>query len=283
MLRTEKPDFVEVITNVETHARFVKLAAELQIPVICQKPMAPSLAEAAEMIRVCKDAGVPFFIHENFRFQTPVMALKSVLDAGTIGTPFRARLDFNSSFPVFDNQPALRDLEQFILADVGTHILDLGRFFFGEMESVYCRTHSSRLDIRGEDVATVVLSTRAAGMPVVCNMSYASRIENESFPETLAFVEGNLGSAELAPDYSLRVTTAAGTHVSRVPPASYPWVDPRYAVVHSSIVDCNRDMLAALQTGKLPRTHAADNLRTLQLVFAAYQSAGENRVINIQP
>ena len=281
MLRAVRPDFLDVITDVETHARFVELAAHYRIPVICQKPMAPNLATARALVATCERAGVPFFIHENWRWQHPFRELKRVLDSGVIGSVFRARVDFSNSFPVFDNQPFLRELEQFILTDIGSHILDTARFLFGEASQLFCQTSRIHADIRGEDVATVMMEM--GGATVTCNISYASRVEHDRFPETFVFVEGRAGSVELAPDHGLRVTTAAGTTARRVPPPQYAWADARYALVHSSIVACHANLLHALQTGGLAETHAADNLRTLELVFAAYDSARARQVVTFQP
>ena len=67
LFRREPLDFIDIITNVETHSQFVHLAAVHGLPVICQKPMATSLEEAEQMVRVCREAGVPFFVHENWR------------------------------------------------------------------------------------------------------------------------------------------------------------------------------------------------------------------------
>src|ERR1035437_6178996 len=92
LLRCEKPDFVDIVTSPFTLHHFVKLVAAHKIPVISQKPMAPSLAIAEESLRVCREAGVPYFIHENWRWQTQLRELKRVLDSGVIGTPFRARI-----------------------------------------------------------------------------------------------------------------------------------------------------------------------------------------------
>ena len=55
---------------------------------------------------------------------------------------------------------------------MGSHILDVARFLFGEADSLYCQTHRVHRDIRGEDVATVMLRMRAA-TTVVCEMAYA--------------------------------------------------------------------------------------------------------------
>ena len=281
LIREVQPDFLDVITDVETHAQFVQLAATRRIPVICQKPMAPNLATAREMAATCARAGVPCFIHENWRWQHPFRELKRVLDSGVIGGVFRGRIDYANSFPVFENQPFLRELEQFILTDIGSHILDTARFLFGEASRLSCQTSRVHADIKGEDVATVMMEI--GGATVTCNMSYASRVEHDRFPETFVFVEGSEGSVELAPDHWLRVTTANGTTSRRVPPPYYAWADPRYALVHSSIVACHTNLLHALQTSTLPETDAADNLRTLQLVFAAYDSARERRVIELSP
>jgi predicted dehydrogenase len=278
MLRRERLDFLDIITDVSTHATFVKLAAARGLPVICQKPMATSPGEAEEMVRVCREAGVSFFIHENWRWQKPIRMLKDELVSGVIGAPFRARIDFCTSFPVFDNQPFLKEVDRFILADIGSHILDVARFLFGEVEDLYCRTRRIRADIRGEDVATVVLST-VNGTTVICNMSYASRTEHERFPETYIFVEGTEGSLELGPDYWIRVTTTAGTRSRRFPPPRYVWADPAYDLVHASIVPCNANLLQGLQGTGRAETTAEDNLKTVKLVFGAYESAGTGAVI----
>jgi len=228
---------VDIITDVDSHRHFVEMAAAHRLPTICQKPMAPTLADARAMIEACRRAEVPFWVHENWRWQTPLRELKRVMDEGTIGPIFRARLQFSCSFPVFDNQPFLKDLEQFILTDIGSHLLDTARFLFGEANSLYCHTSRVHRDIRGEDVATVMM--QMGGATVVCEMSYASRLEGERFPQTFALLEGERGSVELATDYWIRVTTDGGTHARRYPPPRYAWADPAYDVVHSSIVACN--------------------------------------------
>jgi predicted dehydrogenase len=274
-------DVADVITDVNTHESFVRLAAARGVPVICQKPMAPTLAVAEGMVAACRSAGVPYFVHENWRWQTPLRALAAVLRDGRIGRPFRARVDFVTGFPVFANQPFLRELDQFILTDIGSHILDAARFLFGEVTSLYCQTKRVHRDIKGEDVATVMMRS-AAGATVTCNMAYAENpLEHDRFPETFVFVEAEDGSAELGPDYWLRVTTKSGTHATRHPPPRYGWADPAYDVVQASIVPCNANLLTALRGEAPAETTGEDNLKTVRLVFAAYESAANDRVVQI--
>ena len=279
LLRNERLDFVDICTNVETHARFTRLAAAQGLPVVCQKPMATSLTEAREMLKACQRAGVPLFINENWRWQHPIRQFKAGLDAGRIGKPFRARIDYRNSFPVFDNQPFLKDLEEFILTDIGSHILDTARFLFGEASSLYCQVNRVHPDIRGEDVATVMMRM-GEGVTVVCEMSYATRREHDRFPETYIQVEGSVGFLELAHDFWIRETTAAGVRAQRHPPPRYPWADPAYDVVHASVVPAQADFVRALQGGGAAETTGADNLKTMQLVFGAYQSANRDQALD---
>ncbi len=275
----EQVDFVDIITDVYTHSKFVLMAAERKIPVICQKPMAPSLAEAERMVAACQEASVPFFIHENWRWQTPIRQLKRLLDEGHIGTPFRARIDMISGFPVFVNQPFLKDLKEFILTDLGSHTLDVARFLFGEAESLYCQINRIHPDIKGEDVATVMM-WMGGRTTVIVEMAYAENyVERECFPQTLFFIEGDRGSIEVAPDYWIRVTTRDGTHARRYPPPRYHWADPAYDVVHASIVPCHANLLQALRREGPAETTGEDNLKTVRLVFAAYESARTGQVI----
>ncbi|MHB1294818.1 MAG: Gfo/Idh/MocA family protein [Anaerolineae bacterium] len=88
----EQLDVVGVITDVASHPDMVCLSAKHHIPVICQKPMAPTLSAAEEMVGACQAAGVPFFVHENRRWQAPIRAFRAELEAGRIGRPFRARM-----------------------------------------------------------------------------------------------------------------------------------------------------------------------------------------------
>lgn len=277
LLENETLDFVDIITDVDTHAHLTKLAAQKGVAVICQKPMASSLEAATDMVKSCKENSVSFFIHENFRWQAPVRAVKEALDSGVIGRPFKARVSFLSAFPVFDNQPFLAQLDHFIITDVGSHVLDICRFLFGEAKSLYCLTQRINPKIKGEDVANVLMKMES-GLHCYAEMSYASLMEKEAFPQTLVMIEGEKGSMHLTNDFELSITTGSGTTLSVIKPQMYPWVDPDYAVVHSSIVACNKDILNGLAGGHCETT-GEDNLRTVQLVWAAYESARDKKII----
>ena len=262
LLQKEELDFIDIITEVPAHAPLVYLAAKYKVPVICQKPMAPDYETARKMVDTCRQAGIPFFVHENYRWQTPVRTAKKLLDQGHLGRPFRGR---------FQCGPIPGD---------AIHQLDLARFFFGEAHSIYCQHLRTRGDIQGEDVASITLKMENA----ICNveMSFVSKTEWGHFPEELIYIEGTKGTLELAPDFWIRVTTAEGTWSRRYLPPRYPWADPNYDVNHASMVPLHQDLLRAFRTGEPPENTGEDNLKTMQLVYAAYESAAKNQVIEIK-
>lgn len=278
LLEKETLDFVDIISDVTTHVDFTLMAAEKGLSVICQKPMAASLGDARTMVQACKNKGVNLFIHENFRWQAPIRTLKKALDSGVIGEPFKGRVSFVSGFPVFDNQPFLAEQEHFILTDIGSHTLDICRALFGEARSLYCLTKRVNRKIKGEDVANVLMEMQS-GLHCFAEMSYASILEKEAFPETLVLIEGDKGSLHLSNEFILKTTTKLGTTSQVIRPAMYPWVVPSYAVVHSSIVDCNLDLLKGLRGGR-SETTGEDNLKTVELVWRSYESAASGKVIH---
>jgi len=279
LLKKEKLDFVDIITDVDTHLRFTKMAAKRGLDVVCQKPMASSWSDARKLVEACKKNKVKLFINENFRWQAPIRRVKKIMESGIIGDVFKARVSFCSAFPVFDNQPFLAELEQFILTDIGSHILDVCRYLLGDANLLYCQTKRVNPKIKGEDIANVLMEMKN-GSHCIVEMSYASRLEKEVFPQTLVLAEGTRGSVKLDPDFEIKITTEEGTVVEIVKPVMYPWLDPDYAVVHSSIVDAQRDILEGLRGGKAETT-GRDNLKTIKLVYSSYKSAKSGEVIKV--
>jgi len=279
LLRTEALDFVDIITDNDSHGRFTAMAAARHLPVICQKPLAPTLTEARAMAETCRAAGVKLLVHENWRWQQPIRELKRVLDTAVIGRPVRASLEIITGVDDYVNQPFLKGLDRLLLADTGIHVLDTLRFLFGEVSTLWCHNIRVQPDVKGEDMSTILLRLRN-GMSVSVRLGMARvPVERDFYVQTHVFVEGQQGSMELAPDYWVRVTTADGTVARRHPPTRYGWADPVYDVSMASIVDCHANLLADLRGEGTAETTAADNLKSLELLEACYSSAATGHLV----
>jgi predicted dehydrogenase len=282
LFKKEKLDFVDIITDVDTHALFVEMAVRNGIKhIICQKPMAPDFETAKRMVKICHAAGANLYIHENYRWQAPVRRFKDIIDSGVVGKPFKARVTFLSGFPVFDNQPFLKELDHFILTDMGSHVLDVCRFLFGECDELWCESRAINKGIKGEDIAVLLMAMKN-GMPVYTEMSYASIVEHDTFSTLNILVEGEKGSVFLGPKFEIRTTTRKGTVSETVTFPSYPWADPDYIVNHESGIHINRNILHAIQGKGIAENRGDDNLETVRLIWAGYESASTGKKIKIE-
>ena len=97
-------------------------------------------------------------MHENFRFQTPLMKVKEVLDSpASIGEPSWARISFRTGYDIYKGQPYFYGEERFVILDLGVHVVDLARYFLGEVERVSCETQKRNPKVKAEDTATMLL------------------------------------------------------------------------------------------------------------------------------
>ncbi|WLS11314.1 Gfo/Idh/MocA family oxidoreductase (plasmid) [Shinella sumterensis] len=273
-------DFVDIATTVGSHRALVELAASHKVPAICQKPFAPTLADAKAMVAAADAAGIPLMIHENFRWQTPILAVKAVLDSGAIGEPFWGRVSFRSGFDVFSGQPYLAKGKRFIIEDLGIHSLDIARFLFGDASRMTARTRRVNPDIAGEDVATMMLD-HDNGITSIVDVSYATKLPEEPFPETFVEIDGTRGTLRLGKDYKLTVHGPDGTVQRVVAPNLLPWASRPWHNIQESVALIQKHWAERLAEGRDPDTSGRDNLKTFALVEAAYLSAesGETVVI----
>jgi predicted dehydrogenase len=279
MFAKERLDFVDIATTAPSHRPLVELAARYRVPAICQKPFAPVIDDARAMVAACERAGVPLMVHENFRWQSPLMAVKQVLDSGAIGTPYWGRVSFRSGYDVFAGQPYLAEGERFIVEDLGVHVLDTARFLFGDVARLTARLQRVNPKVRGEDVATMLLA-HENGITSVVDCSYSSKLEEELFPQTLVEIDGSEGSLRLRANYQLTVTSRGRSETRDVSPVLKPWAQKPWHNVQESVFNIQKHWVECLTTGREPATSGRDNLKTFQLVEAAYRSGATGETVN---
>jgi predicted dehydrogenase len=281
MLEAEILDFADVATTLASHRPLVELTAANGLATICQKPFASMLEDGAAMVEACRKAGVPLMVHENFRWQSPIRAVKDCITGGAIGTPFWGRVSFRSAYDVYAAQPYLATDNRFIIQDLGIHILDIARFLLGDVARIAASTKRINPNIQAEDVATMML-IHEQGATSIVDCSYATALERENFPETLIEIDGSEGTLRLAADYQLTLQTKGGTERRDVSPPLLSWAERPWHNVQESVFNIQKHFIECLETGAEPETSGRDNLKTLALVYAAYESAAQgNRMIEM--
>ncbi|NHZ70451.1 MAG: Gfo/Idh/MocA family oxidoreductase [Proteobacteria bacterium] len=290
LLESEDVDFVDIATAPQIHREQVLAAAGAGVHVFCQKPFAPSMPEALEMVEACESAGVRCIVNENWRWRRWYRDLKEMLDEGVIGTPRYARLYHHDDavLPIPDSsnptllarQPYVATMPRLLIYEVGVHYIDVMRFLFGDVDRVLAHTsHISPL-VEGEDLAMLMMGF-GDDMVGLIDISWGSFTPEERRGARGALesfvVEGDAGTIELDPlhDDSFIVTTAKGTERRSAHPhqtRSEAYQDS-YLAAHSHFIDC-------LRTGSTAENDARDNLKTLSIALAGYESAHRSRWVS---
>ena len=278
LLAKERVDFVDIVTRMESHLPMVKLAAGHGVDIILQKPLAPDWSEAREVVNTARQGRVRLAIHENFRWQSPMRKLKGVIDSGAIGKPTWARVAFRTGYDIYAVQPYLHQAKRYAILDVGIHMLDLARFFLGDVERVSCETQTRNPENVGEDTATIVMRHHSGAVSIVeCSME--SRIDPDPFPETLVTIEGDRGSASIGPGLTAHVTSGGRTQEMDFSSPLLPWTSQPWHTVQESVLRTQEAIVRAWRSGKHPESTGDDNLKTYALVEAAYEAARVGRSV----
>ncbi|WP_417258018.1 Gfo/Idh/MocA family protein [Celeribacter sp.] len=272
-------DFVDIATTVSSHRPLVEMAAQAGVHIICQKPFAETMDDARAMVAAADAAGKTLMVHENFRWQSAIQAALKVVKSGAIGEPFFCRVSFRSGYDVFSGQPYLAEGKRFIIEDLGIHILDIARAFVGDVVQMSATTRRINPAIKGEDVATMLLRHEGGATSVV-DCSYATQRRPETFPQSLLEIDGPKGTVRLDAGYVLTVQNESET-VTDVSPPVLPWAEKPWHNIQESVFAIQQHFVDCLKAGKQPETSGADNLKTLALVEAAYQSAEQGRMIEV--
>ena len=175
MLERERLDAIDVATPRETHAPLCRLAADRGLAIICQKPLAPTLEEAASLIA---DVGgrVRLMVHENWRFRPHYRRIAAWLRDGRIGgirtvtmTLLTSGLiaDASGRAPAIERQPMFATLERLLVMEVLIHHVDTLRFLLGPLTLRSAAIGRSSRLVRGEDRASMFMTTAAGGVVVV--------------------------------------------------------------------------------------------------------------------
>ena len=278
LFEAENLDFVDIATRTETHLDIVSLAAKHGVRMIVQKPLAPDWATCLEMVRLAKQAGVPLAVHENFCYQAPMQAVKRVLDSGVIGAPSWGRLSFRFGFDVYKTQPYFHQEKRLVILDSGIHVLDLARFFLGEVRHLSCETQRRNPKNIGEDTATMLLR-HASGTVCVVESTYESRQIPDPILQTLVTIEGETGSIKLHEDFRMVVTKGGGAEESFVGSPLLTWTSQPWHTLQESVLTTQRSIIRAWKAGGDAETSGIDNLKTFALVEAAYKASEERRAV----
>lgn len=278
MLAEQRLDLADIVTRQDTHRALAALTVSKGVATVVQKPFAPTWEDCVAIVEGARKAGVWLAVHENFRFQTPMRKVREEIDDGAIGTPSWARISFRSGYDVYRTQPYFYEEERFAISDVGIHILDLARYFMGEVARISCETQRRNPKVRAEDTATMLLA-HESGASSVAEVTYEARRLPEAFPQTMLEIEGERGTIIVKHGFRMEVVSDGVLTEKDIGSPTRAWTSHPWHVVQEGAYNACRHFLNCVQRGVPAETAGADNLRSYALVDAAYTAAAEHRAV----
>jgi predicted dehydrogenase len=138
----------------DLHAEPTVAAAEAGKHVICEKPLGRTAPESYETWRGVERTGVKHMCGFNYRFVPAVRLAREMLEAGELGEIYHFRGRYLQEWIADPSFPKVWRLDKSVagsgaLGDLGAHVIDLGRYLVGEIESVMGLTRTFVTDRRG--------------------------------------------------------------------------------------------------------------------------------------
>jgi predicted dehydrogenase len=262
LLISEQPDVLSIATYASSHRELVLTAIRHGVKLIwCEKPLALTTADAYAIRDACATHGVRLVVHHYRRYLGAVRTVRNMIMAGDIGEP----TEFLSSGSDWD------------LMEVGTHWLDLLRFFAGDQDVQWvmgqAAAGTARTNFAGVDYGHTL---DAYGLAYFAFTDGTRGLLEGGAGEVRAVrapfrLNGTAGRIELGHDGGIRLIGPRG--VSEIAPSTtlhevkegsdHP--DP-YQLVLNALLDWG-------DGGPEPEISISSAVKTTELYLAAYQSA----------
>lgn len=248
--------------------------------ILAQKPLALSLEEARTLRDEAEAAGKFLSVNQNMRFDQSVQVLKQLLDDGVLGEPVFAQIDMHA-IPHW--QGFLEEYDRLTLSNMSVHHLDALRFLFGDPEEVTSLTRTDPRTEFGHSDGIVVTTLRFPGGLMALSLEdvwSGPREEGYEDDQHITWrVEGTRGVARGTIGWP---TGAASTlEYASTAATDGKWVSPSWDTMWfpHAFIGVMEQLQYAIHTGTEPVLNVADNVRTMALVEAAYQSIDEGRTV----
>lgn len=273
----DQVDVVDICTPTYLHMGHVIAAANAGKHIICEKPIARTLEQGREMIRICHEAGVHLFIAHVVRFFPEYARAKMVVDEGQIGQVAVLRLSRCGFKPAANSPDAwYHDPEKSggMMLDLMIHDFDYARWVAGEVESVYARSAAGTNAAAPLDHGFAILRHKNGAI---------SHLEGSwAFPpplfRTALEIAGNEGLIEHPAGSSNAIemflrTTEISKQTVGLPQS--PLVEDPYTLEIQHFYQ-------VITNGITPRVTAEDGLEALRIALAACESARTGMAVQLK-
>ena len=282
LLADERVEVVDIAVLPQAQPDIAKAALAAGKHLLCQKPLAPDVPQARELAALAAQYGRTMAVNQQLRFDEGIAAAKAMVDAGWIGQPTAMSFTVNITTD-WSAWPWLVTSDRLEIMYHSIHYLDAVRAVLGDPVRVFCtgsRTPGQQAAGETRTISTLVFD---GDVRAVLHTTHENRTGD---PEAVFRIDGSHGAVKgtlgLLYDYphgrpdTLEVFSTVVPTDGWVPyPVTTRWLPDAFAGPIAS-------MLRSISTGESAATAAQDNVRTVELVHALYESMDTGQAVEVQ-
>ncbi len=282
VIASDDVDAVSICTPHDLHLPQVLAAARAGKHILLEKPMALNLAQAQEMVAATDAAGITYMIAQNQRYLPEHTRVKELLDSGVIGKVFAARIDGNQWLSkIYPPGHWLFHKARSgggVTRTTAIHKLDLMRYFLGEIRRVAAFQSISGLnpEMDCDDVLTASLEFESGALGEAFFTFAAHKAPIPTATGELTILYGDQGLIQNVMGWHL-YSTAVPEYSDGLTSLNLPSAD--YALTFRNEV---RHFLECVGNGEEPLSSGRDNLNTMAVVEAIYESVATGKAVHVQ-
>jgi predicted dehydrogenase len=267
-----------VCTTPETHAEITIAALRSGKHVLCEKPLSRTVPEAEAMVGAARQAGRILKCGFNHRHHPALIKAKATIESGQLGRLIFGRARYGiCGRPDYQNEwrgnPEKAAGGQ--LMELGIHVIDLFRGYFGDFDEVACMAGALFFPIQPlDDNGMIILRTRAGAL---CSLHSSLTQWKNLFSFEVFGAEGYLVVEGLGASYGTQ-TISIGRKDYVAP---FEDVVTEYRGADRSWQLEWEEFAAAIREGRQPLGNGQDGLEALRITLAAYEAAEQRRNISL--
>jgi myo-inositol 2-dehydrogenase/D-chiro-inositol 1-dehydrogenase len=284
LLEMVEIDMVVLGVPNQLHCQVTIDAARAGKHIVLEKPMCLNLAEADQMLAACRKAKVKLMYAEELCFAPKYVRVKQLLDSGALGDPVLLKQSEKHDGPHAAHFWDVNRSGGGVTMDMGCHAIEFFRWMLGRppIKSVYAQmgTHVHRSKTQGEDNAILILEF-ANGTIAMAEESWTKLGGMDDRAE----VHGSKGVAfaDLLHGNSIETYSSVGyDYAVEKAGSTVGWSFTIYEEIWNyGFVQEMAHFVDCVKNDKQPLVSGDDARAVLEVIFAAYQSAGTGRKVTL--
>jgi len=279
-------DAIYVATPAHVHAEQVRAGADAGKHVLCEKPLGMTVAEAEDMIELCRQKEIKLGCAFMMRFVAQHQKALRLIEEGRLGKPVYARAQLSCWYPPIEGawrqDPATGGGGTLI--DMGGHCIDLLEMFFGKVGRVSCFVNNTIHNYKSEDSATAMLFFENGALGTVdtffCIPDNSSKNVLELYGSKGSILaEGTIGQGPAGRMVAFLEQDGRDYEAQQVRTAAQGMaIEPDPVNTYQAEIE---EFSQAIIDDREPAISGELGLRSQKIMTACYESARSDKVIDI--